>query len=233
MVDPQPVPVLDRLDDRGQRPARFGLRTVGRGLLVALPAFLVAAIGTTHPLFLTAATAHSWRTGHLLLLPGFPLVAVAVWVVLRGERGPAAWGARGLAVAYSVLYGALDSIAGIGAPELFLRLPRDAPRPRIEDLFFIGDQLGALGVYSLAGATLLAAVVVFRRTRNPLAPVGGVLAALCCYPFLLLPRVPAAGRAGHGGYRPGPSPARDGTDAAARSRAGEGHDRSLKSSPGP
>src|SRR3546814_12065977 len=47
---------------------------------------------------------------HLALLPAFPLLGASIWFVLRGERGPAAWGARLLAGAYAVLYGALDAI---------------------------------------------------------------------------------------------------------------------------
>lgn len=172
----------------------FGLRDAGRGLLVALSGLLVAAIGLTHPLFLRPETAVSWRTGHFLLLFGFPLVAVALWVVMRGERGPAAWAVRVLAIGYSLLYGALDSIAGIGAPEMVIRTSqRGDPRAPIEDLFFIGDKLGAIGVGSLALAALLAAAVVFRRSGNLLAPVGGVVVALACYPFELYHVFPPRG----------------------------------------
>lgn len=174
--------------------AGFGPRDLARGLLVACAGLVIAAIGLTHPLLLTPDTAASWRLGHLLLLPGFPLLAVALWVVVRGERGPASWGVRVLAVAYSLLYGALDSIAGIGAPEMVIRsTQRGDPRAPIEDLFFIGDKLGAVGVYSLGAAALLAAAVVFLRSANPLAPVGGVVVALGCYPFELYHVFPPRG----------------------------------------
>lgn len=152
--------------------------------LVAVPGLLLAAAGTTHPIFLRPETAETWRLAHLFLLPVFPLLAVSVWLVLRGERGPAAWGARLLALAYAVLYGALDSIAGIGAPQQVIRTTeRGDPRAPIEDLFEIGDQLGAIGVYSLAGSALLAAVVLFLRWRNPLVLVGGALVAVASYFF--------------------------------------------------
>lgn len=154
-------------------------------LLVALPALALAGLGLAHPVLLTPETAERWRLAHLLLLPVFPLLAVSVWVLVRGERGPAAWGARLLALAYAVLYGALDSIAGIGAPQQVIRTEeRGDPRPPIEDLFEIGDALGALGVYSLAAALALTAGVLFLRTRSVLALVGGAVAVVACYPFL-------------------------------------------------
>jgi hypothetical protein len=154
-------------------------------LLVALPALLVAGIGLAHPVLLTPETAERWRLAHLLLLPAFPLVAVSVWFVLRGERGPAAWGARLLAAAYALLYGALDSIAGIGAPQQVIRTSeRGDPRPPIEDLYEIGDALGRLGVYALAAAAALTAVVLYLRSRSVLAPVGGAVVVLACWPFL-------------------------------------------------
>lgn len=154
-------------------------------LLVALPALLVAGIGLAHPVLLTPETAERWRLAHLLLLPGFPLVAAAVWFVLRVEPGPAAWGARLLAAAYALLYGALDSIAGIGAPQQVIRTAeRGDPRPPIEDLYEVGDALGRLGVYALAAAAALAALVLYRRSRSVLAPVGGAIVVLACWPFL-------------------------------------------------
>ena len=162
-------------------------RAVALALLVAAPAFVVAGLGLLHPIFLEPDTAERWRLAHLLLVPVFPLVGASVWFVLRGERGPAAWGARVLAFAYAVLYLSLDAIAGIGAPHQVLGAARRGePRPPIEDLYEIGDRLGALGVYALAAAGLLAGVVLFlrSRSRSPLAPVGAVVLAGACYPFL-------------------------------------------------
>jgi hypothetical protein len=154
-------------------------------LLVALPALLIAALGLAHPVLLTPETAERWRLAHLALLPLFPVVAASVWFVLRGERGPAAWAARVLALAYAVLYSALDSIAGLGAPNQVIRTSeRGDPRAPIEDLFQIGDQLGRLGVYALAAAAALTAVVLFLRTRSPIAVVGGAIVVVACYPFL-------------------------------------------------
>ncbi|MCU1692769.1 MAG: hypothetical protein JWM64_1860 [Frankiales bacterium] len=153
-------------------------------VLVALPGLVVAALGTLHPLFLTPDTAERWRLAHLLLLPAFPLVAVALWAVLRGVRTLAADAARLLAAAYALLYGALDSIAGIGAPHQVLGAARRGePGPPIGDLYDIGDRLGHAGVWALAGAGVVAAAVLYARSRNPLALLGGAVLAASCYPF--------------------------------------------------
>ncbi len=154
-------------------------------VLVALPALVIAALGLAHPTFLTPETAERWRLAHLLLLPVFPLVAVSLWVVLRGERGPLAWVSRVLAFGWAVLYGALDAIAGLGAPQQVIRTAeRGDPRPPIEDLFEMGDRLGELGVLCLAAAAASACVVLARRGRSPYAVAGGVLVVLSCYPLL-------------------------------------------------
>ena len=154
-------------------------------VLVALPPLVVGAVGLSHPIFLTAATAEQWRLGHLLLLPVFPLLAVSVFVLLRGERGPAAWGARVLVLAYAVLYGALDSIAGLGAPQQVLgAATRGEPYPPVGDLYEIGDRLGELGVYALGTAAVLTGALLFLRGRSLLAPLGTVVLVVASYVFL-------------------------------------------------
>ena len=155
-----------------------------RLLLAAGPALLVGALGLLHPIFLTPETADRWQLAHYLLLPVFPLLAVSVWTVVRGDGGPLAWGARVLSVAYAVLYGALDAIAGIGAPEQVRESAvRGDPAPPIGDLYAVGDQLGQLGVLALAAAVVLAALAVFARTRSVLAPAGALLGLLGCVFF--------------------------------------------------
>lgn len=160
-------------------------RTAAFPLLVALPALVVAGLGLLHPVFLEPDTAERWRLAHLLLLPAFPLLAGSVWFLLRGERGPAAWVARVLAFAYAVLYGALDAIAGIGAPHQVLRADeRGEPGPNLGDVYEIGDWLGDLGVYALAAGLLVSGGVLWLRTRSPYALVGAVVGVVSCYPFL-------------------------------------------------
>ncbi|MCW2680312.1 MAG: hypothetical protein JWM62_1713 [Frankiales bacterium] len=160
-------------------------RTALLPLLAALPALLVAGLGLLHPVFLTPETAERWRLAHLLLLPAFPLVAASVWFVLRRVRGAAAWVARVLASAYAVLYGALDAIAGVGAPHQVLRADeRGEPGPNLGDVYEIGDRLGDLGVYTLAAALLVTGGVMWLRDRSPYALAGAVVGAASCWPFL-------------------------------------------------
>jgi hypothetical protein len=160
-------------------------RTAVLPLLVALPALLVGGLGLLHPVLLEPDTAERWRLAHLLLLPAFPLVAGSVWFLLRGERGPAAWAARVAAFAYAVLYGALDAIAGIGAPHQVLRAeergePGSEPRRRLRDR----RPARAPGVYALAAALLLTGGVLWLRGRSPYAVAGALVGAASCYPFL-------------------------------------------------
>jgi hypothetical protein len=154
------------------------------GVAIVLPPALLAALGPLHPIFLTPETAERWRLVHLLLLPVFPLVGASVWLLLLGERGVLAWVARGFAFAYAVLYTALDSIAGIGAPSQVLATSdRGDARPPIEDLFAIGDPLGHLGVAALAVAIAVAAAVLFARFRSLWAVLGGIVAVASCWLF--------------------------------------------------
>ena len=154
-------------------------------VLVAVPPLVVGAVGLGHPVFLDVGTAEQWRLAHLLLLPAFPLLAASVFVLLRGERGPLAWCARALSLAYAVLYGSLDAIAGVGAPQQVLGTAgRGEPFPPIGDLYDIGDRLGALGVCALAGAALVSGLVLHRRARSPLAPLGAAVVLVASYAFL-------------------------------------------------
>ncbi len=165
--------------------------------LVAVPGLLLGLLGLAHPIFLEPETAERWRLAHLLLLPVFPLLGASAWLLLLGERGALAWVSRGLAFAYAVLYGALDSIAGIGAPQQVLRSDqRGDARPPLEDLFEIGDQLGQLGVLALALSVLLAAFVLARRHGGPLAPIGAVVVLVGCYLFYRHHVFPPRGVAG-------------------------------------
>lgn len=153
-------------------------------VLIAAPGVVLALLGLAHPIFLTPETADRWRLAHLFLLPVFPLVGASVWLLLLGERGVLPWLARGLAFGYAVLYLALDSIAGVGAPQQVLRsAERGQGEPPIGDLFEIGDRLGHLGVGALALAVVLTAAVQLGRRRDLRVPVGALLALGGCYLF--------------------------------------------------
>lgn len=150
-------------------------------VLVATPAVAVALAGLAHPVLLTPSTAARWRAVHLVLLPLFPLVGGSVWLLLLGRRGALAWAARGLAAAFGLLYTALDSIAGIGAGQQVVSArARGSARPPVEDLFSIGDALGHPGVYALAAALALTAVLLGGRA----AVAGGLLSVASCWLLL-------------------------------------------------
>jgi hypothetical protein len=166
-------------------------------VLVALPGVVLGLAGLAHPVFLTPETAERWRSVHLVLLPVFPLLGGSVWLLLLGERGALAWGARGLAFAYAVLYTALDSIAGIGAGHQLQRsAARGDARPPVEDLFEVGDRLGHPGVVALALAVALTAALLLRRGAGPLAAVGAVVAVAGCWLLLRHHVFPPRGVAG-------------------------------------
>lgn len=149
---------------------------------VALPGLALAGFGwLVHPSFLDPSTARAWWTLHVLLVPVFPLIAVAIWVLLRGERGAAAWGARVAAYGFATFYTGLDVLAGIGAG-----LVTDVGQgggPAVGRLFEVGDQLGAVGVLCLLVAAVLGGVVLVRRDGVRALP-GTVVLAASCYPFL-------------------------------------------------
>ena len=153
-----------------------------RLLLVAGPALVAGLLGTLHPIFLTPDTADRWQLAHYLLLPVFPLITVSVWLLLRRESGPVAWAARLLAAGFALGYTALDSIAGLGAPEQVRgAAERGEPDPPVTDLFAVGDPLGHLGVLALAVSVVLTAALLLRRSGSVLAPVGAAVAVAGCW----------------------------------------------------
>lgn len=148
---------------------------------VALPGLALAGFSTLHPHYLDVGTARAWWTLHIWLIPVFPLVGVAIWVLLRGERGPLAWAARVAAYGFAAFYTALDVLAGIGAGLVTDTLQGGSPA--VPRLFEIGDRLGATGVYCLFASAVLTGIVLVRRDGVRAVP-GTVVLAAACYPFL-------------------------------------------------
>ena len=141
-------------------------------LAVVLPPLVLAAVGVFHPHHLDAGTAPWWTLMHALLLPVFPLLGVAHWVLLRGERGVLAWLSRTAAFLYVTLYGALDAIAGIGTGTLLLRsgAADQGDLPEIGWLFGMGNQIGGVGAWCLTAACVLTSVVLWRRVGVRVLP---------------------------------------------------------------
>jgi hypothetical protein len=128
---------------------------------VTVPPALLAGIGLTHPRNLTESSAEWWTTLHIILLPLFPLLAVAVWIVLRGDRSALAWGARVGATIYVVFYGALDSIAGI-AEGTVVSAANTTDTPGFAELFVVAHPFGIIGGYAFFASALLLLVWAWR-----------------------------------------------------------------------
>lgn len=148
---------------------------------VALPGLVLAAVGAAHPPYLDSTTAADWWRLHVLLLPLFPLLAVALVVLLRGEHGPVAWLARLAAYGYAVFYTGLDTLAGIAAG-LALET-QDGPSRATLDLAGLGAALGGVGVWCFLAATVLTGVGLV-RTHGRRALPGAALLAAAAVPFL-------------------------------------------------
>ena len=149
-----------------------------RVIVVALPGLVLAVFSQVHPAFLDMTTAMAWWQLHIPLIPMFPLLAAAMWVVLRGENGVPAWVARIAAYAYAVLYTALDTISGISAGIV----TADGAGQLAPSLFAVGDELGHIGVWCLAGSTVAAAVALFPRDGLRVLP-GTVVLLVAAWGF--------------------------------------------------
>lgn len=141
----------------------------GRILIIAGPALVLAAVGSTHPRGLTADTAAWWTTMHTLLLPVFPLLALSLWLLLSDVRGAFAWAARVAAFGYAAFYSGLDVLAGIGTGGLVQR--GSAPdSPEVAGLFALGNDLGAVGVWCFLAACLATSVALTLRFGRRILP---------------------------------------------------------------
>jgi hypothetical protein len=151
-----------------------------RVVVIAAPAVVLAGLGLTHPQDLTATSAPWWTTLHVLLLPLFPLLALSLWLLLRGLPGPAAWVARIAAYGYAAFYTALDVLAGIAAGELTqLNAERGLQTDAVEvdRLFAVGNDLGDIGVWCFGIACVATALAVVGRVGRRALPGAVVLVA--------------------------------------------------------
>ena len=142
-------------------------------LLVALPALLCAAVGLTHPPTLNASSAEYWRAIHIALIPVFPLIGLAPWLIAR-RAGP--WfgrGAAALGYGFAVFYTSLDILAGVAGGALVASGHGDATG----QVFAIARVLAAIGVVSLVLGSVLAGIAAFRLAGTAAIP-GALLAAV-------------------------------------------------------
>ena len=161
-------------------PPLFAWRHVA---LLLIGPLALAVAGFAHPAQLTSATAGQWHAVHLVMLPLFPLLAVNVWVLLRGIwsglDGALAIAARLLAFSYAAFYTALDLLAGVATGALVIDATAsgtDVERPTAV-LFREGNQLAGIGALSMLGACAIVAAVFVRRHGLVAAPGALVLLA--------------------------------------------------------
>ncbi len=134
-----------------------------------VPTLLTLIVGLTHPVSLTASTAEWWRNLHIILLPVFPLIGAAPWIVSRGSARPWRWIAAVGGFLFAVYYTALDALAGIAAGSVQLAGHPEAKR----SLYAIADILGPIGAIGLAVAWAAATIGVMRLT-GVRAVTGGI-----------------------------------------------------------
>src|SRR5215211_250844 len=117
-------------------------------------------------------------TLHIMLLPIFPLLAISLWLLLRGVPGPVAWAARIAAYGYANFYSVTDVIVGIAAGELTqFNAARGLPERTVEvdRLITVGNDVGEIGVWCFVVACAATAVAVVIRVGRRALPGGVVL----------------------------------------------------------
>lgn len=144
-------------------------------LFAAVPGVLLAGFGVAHPAQLDVATADWWADLHVLLLPVFPLLAVALWFQLSPAPPWLRWPGRVAAFGFAAFYGGLDAVAGIAAGTVVVA--RHGVSPEVGALFEIGDLLGYIGAVCFLVAAALLALDVALRARLRAVPGAVVLIA--------------------------------------------------------
>ncbi|MFB9689456.1 hypothetical protein [Amycolatopsis plumensis] len=152
-----------------------------RGLLFALPGLLLAGFGAVHPAYLDAGTASWWVALHVVLLPVFPLPAVAQWLLLTSAPPWLRWPGRVAAFGFATFYGGLDAVAGIAAGTVVHA--QHGATPVVGAVFAAGDRLGYVGAacFLAANVVIIGAVVVRAGWR---AVPGAVVLLLASVSFL-------------------------------------------------
>lgn len=143
-------------------------------VVLALPGLVLAGSGLFHPHHLSWETSERWWTLHVPGLLVFPLVGVALMVLVAGRRDAVAWLVRVAAYVYATTYTALDVVNGIAAGYLTHALGPGVSRPdEVRYLFRVGAPLEDVGGWALV--VVCVAVVADQVARRGTAAVGGLL----------------------------------------------------------
>jgi len=150
-------------------------------IAIAAPPLVLAGVGVTHPMHLTAQSAAYWRAMHIGLIVVFPLLGLAPWLVLRtNPHASVRWAAALLGYLYATFYSALDVLAGVGAGGVKANAGGNRA---VETLFGLGNALATVGVYAYLAASVLAAGGVLVKARSAAVP-GAVLVVAAAVSFL-------------------------------------------------
>jgi len=147
----------------------------------AVPGLLLAGFGIAHPAVLDAATASWWTTLHVVLLPVFPLLAVAQWQMLSSAPSWLRIPGRLAAYGFATFYGGLDAVAGIAAGAV--ADAQHAVTPVIGAVFAIGDLLGHVGAACFLAANVVIVIAATLRSKWRSVP-GGLLLLIAGLSFI-------------------------------------------------
>jgi hypothetical protein len=141
-----------------------------RLLLIGTPVVL-AVLMIVHQLIDQFERPGAFLALHLLLLPLFALMGVAIWVLLEGVSGAVAWAARVAAFLFLVGYVALDAISGIAASAI-LASGASWSKEATRALFASGPAAVPTTVAVLAWrVSVLSGAWALYRAGRPLAPL--------------------------------------------------------------
>ncbi|MGI8900861.1 MAG: hypothetical protein ACR2HA_08015 [Nocardioides sp.] len=138
---------------------------------LAVPGVALGVAGLFHPTSLGYPTAEAWTAVHLVGLFVFPLVGLALALLVHRRRDLVAWMVRLTAYGYATAYTALDVISGLAAGYVTGRIGPDQPRPEaVSFLFDVGGPLGTVGSWSLMLCGALLVLDALRRLGAAGAP---------------------------------------------------------------
>lgn len=140
---------------------------------VAGPFLFCGAVGLLHPSSLNDDTATLWRGIHLALIPVFPLIGLAPWLIARRVDRRLGWLGALFGYGYATFYTSLDLLAGVAAGTVQLAGIDEAKSP----LYAIARILAMIGIVSLIGGIVTATIAAVLR-GGLIAIPGGVIAVV-------------------------------------------------------
>jgi hypothetical protein len=138
-------------------------RSTWAAALLAAPGLALAVAGLFHPEYLGYPTAERWMWVHVVGLFVFPLVGVALALLVSGRRDAVAWVVRLGGYLFATAYTALDVISGLAAGYVTVELGPGTLRPEaVSQMFEVGTILGL----AAAAVLVLGALALGRATES-------------------------------------------------------------------